>query len=203
MFFRLVSGPRRPSEWNGHRGGGMNAGALGMLIFLVSLSVLFIASLVLFVIARFQVPAWPQTGVRAIVGGLAIASVFMVASGATMHAGLHFARRGNPAALRAAMVATMALGVAFIVAQALNWVALPALGLVATRSLFAWLFYALTGLHALHVLGGFVPLTWVTLNSFRNRYTPVSHQGVLNCAIYWHFLDGVWLVMLATMLIAG
>ena len=63
--------------------------------------------------------------------------------------------------------------------------------------MFYFLFYFLTGLHAAHVIGGMVALAIVTANAFRGRYTATRAAGVGHCAAYWHFLDVVWLVMVA------
>jgi heme/copper-type cytochrome/quinol oxidase subunit 3 len=56
-------------------------------------------------------------------------------------------------------------------------------------------FYLLTGLHALHVIGGMVLLGAVTAKAFAGRYSATYHPGVTYAAMYWHFLDVVWLVM--------
>ncbi|MCZ6542722.1 MAG: cytochrome c oxidase subunit 3, partial [Planctomycetota bacterium] len=62
-------------------------------------------------------------------------------------------------------------------------------------------FYVLTGVHALHVIGGLIPLAAVTIRSFRNRYSSTDHAAVRYCAMYWHFLDGVWIVLFATLML--
>ena len=59
------------------------------------------------------------------------------------------------------------------------------------------MFIILTVLHAAHIIGGFVPLIWCLANTLRRRYTPQRHDGVVWCAWYWHFLDGVWMTMFA------
>ena len=52
----------------------------------------------------------------------------------------------------------------------------------------------LTGLHALHVLGGLPPL-WITLRRAQaGRYGPDDHAGAVRCAMYWHALDVIWVV---------
>ncbi len=206
MFLSLVptpggSGGSGGSDAGGR--GGMSPGTLGLLIFLASLSILFIASLALYLVARFRSEVWPQAGVWNVVGGLALSTAIMLASSGTMHLALRAARRGRPQALRMAMLLTTLLAVTFLVCQVRVWLALPAQGMQAQRNLFAWLFFALTGLHGAHVVGGIIPLVWVSVGSFRGRYTPQAHDGVRNCALYWHFLDGVWLVMLSVMLVAG
>ena len=61
--------------------------------------------------------------------------------------------------------------------------------------------FTLALVHALHVIGGIGFLVYILVQSFRNRYDHERHWPVDNCASYWHFLDGVWLIMLATFLI--
>ena len=66
-------------------------------------------------------------------------------------------------------------------------------------NLWAWTFYVLTALHALHVLGGILPMAVVTRNALQHRYTPENHRGVTYVGMYWHFLDVAWLGLYATL----
>jgi len=52
-------------------------------------------------------------------------------------------------------------------------------------------------IHAMHVVGGMVALGIVARNGYRGRYDHEEHAGVSNCVLYWHFLDGVWIIMYA------
>lgn len=63
--------------------------------------------------------------------------------------------------------------------------------------------FTLALIHALHVLGGMVFLGFVISQAIRNRYDHERHFAVDNCANYWHFLDVVWVCMLAVFLIAS
>lgn len=58
--------------------------------------------------------------------------------------------------------------------------------------------FTLAFIHALHVLGGMVFLGFVIYQAFRNRYDHERHWAVDHCASYWHFLDVVWVCMLIT-----
>ncbi len=62
--------------------------------------------------------------------------------------------------------------------------------------------FALALIHALHVIGGMVFLGFVIYQAQRDRYDHERHFAVDNCANYWHFLDVVWVCMLAVFLIA-
>jgi cytochrome c oxidase subunit 3 len=58
-------------------------------------------------------------------------------------------------------------------------------------------------LHALHVVAGLVGLSIVVVKSVMNRYDHENFLGLEMCAIYWHFLDIVWIVMLTSFYIAS
>jgi heme/copper-type cytochrome/quinol oxidase subunit 3 len=62
--------------------------------------------------------------------------------------------------------------------------------------------FTLAFLHALHVIGGIGFLGFVIAQASQQRYDHERHWTVDNCASYWHFLDAVWIVMLATFFIA-
>jgi heme/copper-type cytochrome/quinol oxidase subunit 3 len=98
----------------------------------------------------------------------------------------------------------LALGVAFLLVQTLNWWKMVAVDAVlATESLYAFTFYVLTGLHALHVVGGLIPLAITTWRSHRGAYSWADFQGVRQVGMYWHFLDAVWVVLFAVLLLAS
>lgn len=61
--------------------------------------------------------------------------------------------------------------------------------------------FTLALVHALHVVGGLLFLWLVTMRGMKNAYDHEHHYAVDLCATYWHFLDGVWIAMLATFLI--
>jgi cytochrome c oxidase subunit 3 len=62
--------------------------------------------------------------------------------------------------------------------------------------------FTLAFIHALHVLGGMVFLGFVIYQAFRDRYDHERHWAVDHCASYWHFLDVVWACMLITFVVA-
>ncbi len=172
-----------------------STGTFGMALFLVSLSALFAASIVGYLVVRSRAEAWPPPGMPALPAGLWASTVILLLSSVTMHWALRSARLDRQAALRAGMVATLVLGMAFLVSQIANWSTLLAAHVTVSSSLYAFTFYTLTGLHAAHVLGGIVLLSVVTANAFRRRYSREDHAGVLYGTMYWHFLDAVWVVM--------
>ncbi len=61
--------------------------------------------------------------------------------------------------------------------------------------------FAFSFIHALHVLGGVVFIGFILLQGYRGRYDHERHWAVDHCAWYWHFLDVVWVAMLAAFVI--
>ena len=97
------------------------------------------------------------------------------------------------------MATTLALALVFLVAQGMAWAELFRQNLAISDNLYGWTFYVLTGLHAAHVLGGLPPMIITTRRALRGSYGPTEHRGITYCAMYWHFLDGVWVVLYATL----
>lgn len=68
---------------------------------------------------------------------------------------------------------------------------LPASG----ARIFFTLYYFMTGLHALHVLGGIGLLLWLARGARARRYGPAWHTPVELVGMYWHFVDIVWVFL--------
>lgn len=175
------------------------AGPFGLAIFLVSLAVLFLASLVAYAVIRLQADVWPPPGLPPLPRTFLLSTGLILVGSVTIQAALSFARANRRWALRAALLATTLLGAAFLVSQSVGWSELVVSHTTPTAHLYGWLFYFLTGLHALHVIGGLIPLGVVTVNSFYDRYSPLSHSAVRFCTMYWHFLGVVWITLFATL----
>jgi cytochrome c oxidase subunit 3 len=171
------------------------AGTMGMWLLILSLSILFAASIGGYLVVRSRAEAWPPPGMPALPSGLWVSTIVILISSGTIQAALVSARRNLYGLLIGAMLVTTLLGLVFLASQAVNWAWLISIRATAATGLYMFTFYLLTGLHAAHVMGGLVLLTTVTVKSFRGRYTAAYHPGVKYAAMYWHFLDVVWVVM--------
>ena len=67
----------------------------------------------------------------------------------------------------------------------------------------ASLFYAMTGFHAFHVLSGVILLAVVYRNGRRGHYSAERHWAVEACAVYWHFVDVVWIFFYPALYLIG
>src|SRR5262245_31376551 len=185
------------------------AGQVGMKIFLVSLGMLFGATLIGFIVMRARLGSldqWP-TDLPPLPRGLWLSTLTLLVSSATMQWAVRGVRAGNTGQLRLGMVATLTLACVFLAIQSECWLTwmhtvTARWGESAEYRFALTSFYILTVLHALHVIGGLIPMVIVTRNAFRGGvYTSSFYPGVQYCAMYWHFLDAVWLVLFATLMI--
>jgi cytochrome c oxidase subunit III len=67
----------------------------------------------------------------------------------------------------------------------------------------AAIFFAMTGMHALHVLSGLVLILIVWNNGRKGLYTPERHWAVEATAIYWHYVDLVWVFFYPALYLIG
>ena len=105
------------------------------------------------------------------------------------------AHRGEMDGVKAGLLAGGLSALAFLVGQLLAWQQLNAAGyFLATNPADAF-FYLLTGVHGLHVLGGLVALGRTAEKVWRGFELDQVRSSVELCAIYWHFLLLVWLVL--------
>jgi cytochrome c oxidase subunit III len=109
------------------------------------------------------------------------------------------ARRGDIPAVRRGLLAAGLLSFGFVAGQLVVWRQLSDAGFPIATSAATAFFYLLTAVHGLHVLGGLVAWSRTLLRAWSNASADRLKLGVRLCAIYWHFLLVVWLVLLAVL----
>jgi len=172
-----------------------------MWVFLATLAVLFLAAIVGYLVVRLKATDWPPPGMPRLPAGLTVATLLLLAASVTIHFALRAIRVGQRAASTRWLVATLLLGVVFLGVQVWNWWGLIRLHLTAASNLYAFTFFMLTGLHAAHVIGGIALLAVVLTRCLRGRYGSGHHAGVTYAAMYVHFLDAIWLLLFAVMVV--
>jgi heme/copper-type cytochrome/quinol oxidase subunit 3 len=159
-----------------------------MALFIASESVFFLS--VVAVYASLRAGSLDAAKHELDVARTAVFSLFLFASSATMTIA---ERRGGPAGLRW-LVLTALLGVAFLTGQVVEYARLFGSGIGPSTGLFGTTFFTLTGLHALHVLAGLFAIAVLAVAAARrgSAVRPTAWEAV---AWYWHFVDGVWVVV--------
>jgi cytochrome c oxidase subunit 3 len=177
------------------RRAGISPRRLGLRLLLLSLGILFAAALAGYLIIRSRAQVWPPPGSPALPGGLWVSTAILAVLSAVLVMAVGQARAGRASETARLLAAATALGAAFLVAQAANWLRLDA---AAERTMLVFGFWMLTVLHALHVLGGLVPLAIATARAGRGRYLS-DPEPVELVASYWHFLGVTWLAIFAAL----
>lgn len=173
----------------------MSVRRMGTWLLLASLGVLFAASLVGYLVVRLRVSDEAVAAAGGLPGGLWISSASLVALSALLVVAERTFRRRGPRAAVNALAAALLLGIGFLALQTWNWMQMAASNLLPEHSILIWGFYTLTFLHAMHVIGGIVPLTLTTVRAYGGRYSAHEHETVHLVGLYWHFLLVTWVVI--------
>jgi heme/copper-type cytochrome/quinol oxidase subunit 3 len=165
-----------------------------MVIFLASLSMLFAAGIVGYLVIRFRADSWPPPGAPALPPTLWLSTAFALLVSIAVQLALRSIRAGRQRALIGWLSTALALAAGFLAVQSLSWARI--LGEASFgASLYGFSFIMLTGLHGAHALGGIAALVTVLILALRGSYSWAHFPGVRNCALYWHYLSVVWLIL--------
>src|SRR5687768_8339445 len=176
----------------------VDATVLGMFLFIASEAMLFGAFFTAYFFVRVVNPEadqWPLPPFHLPVFVAGVNTAVLLTSSFTMHWALQSIKRGNRAGLQAGLVLTFAMGLTFLLTQVIEY---ARIGFAWHENAFSTTFFGLTGLHGAHVFVGLTLLATATVRAFRGHYTPEDHHGVEIPAIYWHFVDVMWIVVYTT-----
>lgn len=182
------------------------ASNLGIWIFLATEILFFGVLFAAYTITRVRFPEAFAAGSR--LTNLPLAAVntaVLVTSSLTMALGVYAARRGARRALVGWLGLTVALACAFLAIKAVEYRLdylehlVPALdfrfaGPQADQvELFFYMYFFITGVHALHVLIGIGCITTIAVMASRNAFSPAYFTPVDVTGLYWHLVDVIWL----------
>jgi cytochrome c oxidase subunit III len=131
-------------------------------------------------------------------------TVCLLLSSGTVHMAEKSLRSGAKPAFLRWWTATILLGIAFLAGTGFEWSTLISEhGLTISRNLFGTTYYTLVGFHALHVTVGVIVMLILLALTPSFRATAGKHVGVELVSWYWHFVDGVWLVVFTVVYLVG
>ena len=188
---------------NENRGGGGRPESSGssarkystaMALAMVSILMFFMVVTAAFVVLRVNnLHRW--SGVR-IPWILWINTLVLMASSATLELAKRSLQMDSLGGFRKLWALTTALGAIFIGGQLIAWMQLAASGVFLTSRLASSFFYVFTALHAAHLIGGICALLYVGIRKFEKARISRA-LAVEVTSYYWHFMDGLWLFLLA------
>ena len=186
-----------------------DASTLGMWIFLITEVMFFGGMFLAYTIYRNIYPTvfgLASSSLNAVIG--AINTAVLLCSSFTMVLAVRAAQLGQRKAIIIFLILTLLLGLVFLGVKAYEWnekfqehhIPGPSFHLEGTEmqgqaQLFFSLYFAMTGLHALHMVIGVCLLSWLIIATARGMFsaqymTPVDVSG-----LYWHFVDIIWIFL--------
>ena len=132
------------------------------------------------------------------------ASICLLSSSVTIHFAVAALRQAKEAAFKLWWFLTLALGTIFIAETAREWHHLIyEKGLTITTNLFGTTYYSLVGLHGFHVLVGLTILLLGMIFALTGQVHEEHAERAEVFSLYWHFVDGVWVVVFAVVYVIG
>jgi heme/copper-type cytochrome/quinol oxidase subunit 3 len=187
-----------------------DGGRVGLWLFILSEILLFGAFLASYVGTRLGNPdcalgvvVWPEAGHLPGLAMAALNTVILLTSSYTMVRAIARAERGDRAGFRANMIATIALGLGFVIVKSAEYALKISHGYYpgselaksnAGLSIFLSYYYALTLLHGLHIIAG---LIWNGVALYASGDAPMSAvaRRAEYAGLYWHFVDVAWVFL--------
>lgn len=132
-----------------------------------------------------------------------ISTAIIIISSVSINWALAAAKKNDFKSVKWATLTTLLLGIAFTITQFQAWGAL-----VDQKVFFAGKYsnasgsflYVLTGLHLAHLFGGIIAVFVVWIKSIQQKYNSENLLGIRLCAIFWHFLDLLWIYLFVFLL---
>ena len=186
----------------------LEASTLGMWLFLVTEVMFFGGMICAYMLYRIWYPvAWAEGSneLNIVMGGTNTA--VLIVSSLTMALAVRSAQTGNRKATMGFLVVTMLLGLTFLIIKFFEYKEKFELHHVPGPNfqyegpfagevqIFFSLYFALTGVHALHMIIGFCLLSVILWMAYRNRFSPEWYTPIELAGLYWHFVDIVWIFL--------
>jgi cytochrome c oxidase subunit III len=199
-----------PGKGNDGRGGGDGPGGHGyrgpsnpplplgayriaIWIAIISITMLFLALTVVMVARAVESNNWVHTAVPPL---FYFNTLVLVTSSFTLELSKRALKREAEKQFVRWLHVTTGLGITFIVGQLVAWRELAAQGIYITTNPSSSFLYLLTAVHGLHLLGGILALLYLVFRARKIILNPRKRIAVDITAIYWHFMDGLWIYLL-------
>lgn len=197
-----------------------SADKLGMWTFLAT-EILFFGGLILsYIVHRYRSPNEFQIASHHLVFQLgAVNTAVLLCSSLTMALAVRAAQLGNRRTLALFLCITMVFGLAFLGIKGTEYSIEWHEGLVPGShftfvsptpdidprrvELFFYIYFAMTGLHAVHMLIGLCVLGTLTMQALKGRYTSGKYVAVELAGLYWHFVDIIWIFLFPMLYLIG
>ena len=172
------------------------ASRTGLFVFLAVISSMFLLFIVSYY-SRSQFPDWEVMKDPAI---LWVNTLVLVLASIALQLASNAAKQGVSSKLTYALSAGAVLTLVFVAGQFVAWEQMIKAGYYAQQNPSYAFFYLVTGLHALHLIGGLWFMGLLGFRFKRKKNKEALLQSVALCATYWHYLLLVWLILFTLLL---
>lgn len=193
------------SAFPGRGGGGPHGWSVpsrayhtGMWVGLAGIVMLFAAFTSAMVVRKGFGNDWVQTRLPHI---LYLNTLVLLGSSAALEHARRALTQGESARFRHWLYLTAALGLTFLAGQLVGWRELATRGVYLATNPSSSFFYLLTATHGLHLLGGITALGYISGKARLISRGLKKRTAVDVAAIYWHFMDGLWVYILILFLV--
>jgi cytochrome c oxidase subunit 3 len=171
---------------------------IGMWVGLASILMLFMALTSAYILRQTKgINEYYDWKAIQLPGLLWVTTAVLMASSLSIEIARRALRRNDYKRFNNWILLTTVLGALFLVGQFVAWRQLAAQGIYVNTNPHSSFFYLLTSLHGIHLLGGLIALVYVTVAAFRLRIGFKRRNAVEVTAVYWHFMDVLWIYLLA------
>ena len=174
---------------------GLTNGKLGIWLFLASEVMLFGALFSTYIILRMGASEWPHGELNVVLG--TINTIILIGSSVTMVMAWASLKLNDWSKHRLYLIATFVLAAVFLVNKYFEYAAHYATGELPSKSTFLAIYFTLTGLHGIHILGGMVVMGYfIGPGAKLWKKNPEQFANRIEATgLYWHFVDLVWIFL--------
>jgi cytochrome c oxidase subunit III len=181
----------------------INKNKLFMLVFVFSEAFFFIALIISYIYYTHPGGNLSATAKYLDFKKTFIFTLFLLSSSLTIWIAGLCLKKGNRKALLRWLIVTICFGIVFLYGQGSEYEKLITSNVTISQNIFGSAFFTLTGFHGLHVILGLIVLTVMTLIIFSRKFEEVESTALESAAIYWHFVDAVWIVVFSVVYIGA
>ncbi|HEY2456090.1 MAG TPA: heme-copper oxidase subunit III [Candidatus Acidoferrum sp.] len=165
----------------------------GIALGIVSILMFFMALASAFLVRKGASSDWVPVHIPALMW---LNTLVLLLSSATLEMARKRLAQSNVDGFKKLWMLTTGLGIAFLVGQVVAWKQLATQGIYLATNPASSFFYIFTGAHALHLIGGVGALIYVAWRNF-DRANVTRTVAAEVASYYWHFMDALWLFLLA------
>lgn len=176
--------------------------SIGMLVILVSLSMLFATLMLGYVFFRWTADVWPPMGMqRADLFFPTLSSFVIVLSSFTYHYFESLYKKGKESFQAWPVLVTVALSAVFLISQTKLWTHMNEIGLYVEGGVFPSILHGFTWIHAGHLVVAILLLFYLAFVVMINPFGKDRSETIKNIGKVWHFLGIVWVIMYLTIFV--